>query len=339
MEPLVSVLIPAHNAESWVADSISSAIAQTWRHKEIIVVDDGSTDKTVAVARQFESNEVRVVTQPNQGAAVARNTAFALAQGDYIQWLDADDILDPQKVERQVRKVENGLSERTLLSGAWGYFIYRPSKAQFTQTLLWNDLSPVEWLTAKMANNLHMQTDNWLVSRALSEAAGPWDCRLFRDNDGEYFCRVILASDGIQFVPDARSYYRKVGFKSISFIGGSNKKLDSLFLSIKLHIQYLRSLEDSERTRLACLAYLQTWFPNFYPNRPDVVLEAQQLAESLGGQLSLPKVPWKYAWIEKLFGFAAAKQAQLHYNQAKLSVLRAYDRIMYSLERESRLSG
>jgi len=65
MEPLVSVLIPAHNAETWVADSIKSAIAQTWRHKEIIVVDDGSTDKTLAMAQQFESNEVRVVTQPN----------------------------------------------------------------------------------------------------------------------------------------------------------------------------------------------------------------------------------------------------------------------------------
>ena len=138
MEPLVSILIPAHNAEAWIGDSIKSAIAQTWRHKEIIVVDDGSTDKTLATAQQFESNEVRVVTQPNQGAAVARNTAFSVAQGDYIQWLDADDILDPRKIENQAQKIRNGLSDRTLLSGAWGYFIYRPSKAQFIPTLLWH---------------------------------------------------------------------------------------------------------------------------------------------------------------------------------------------------------
>src|SRR5262249_42273017 len=156
----------------------------------------------------------------------------------YIQWLDADDILDPQKIEWQVRKIENGISNRTLLSGAWAYFMYRPGKARFVPTPLWHNLSPVEWLTTKMANNLHMQTDNWLVSRALTEAAGPWDPRLFRDNDGEYFCRVILASDGIQFVPEAKSYYRKAGFKSISYIGGSNKKLNSLFLSLKLHVEY-----------------------------------------------------------------------------------------------------
>jgi glycosyltransferase involved in cell wall biosynthesis len=337
LKPFVSILIPAHNAESWIGDSIRSAIAQTWRNKEIIVVDDGSTDETFKIARQFESKEVRVVTQPNQGAAVARNTAFSLAQGDYIQWLDADDILDPHKIEHQVRRIKNGLSDRTLLSGAWGYFMYRPSKAQFMSTLLWHDLSPVEWLTRKMANNLHMQTDTWLVSRALTEAAGPWDRRLFRDNDGEYFCRVILASDGIQFVPEAKSYYRDSGSQSISHIGRSNKKLDSLLISLKLHVQYLLSLEDSERTRSACLSYLQTWLHHFYPNRPDLVEQAQQLAGNLGGRLSLPTTSWKYAWVEKLFGFATAKQMQSHYNWIKFSALRLYDRMMYSLQRESTL--
>jgi glycosyltransferase involved in cell wall biosynthesis len=336
VKPLVSILVPAYNAEEWVGLAIASALDQTWRHKEIIVVDDGSSDATLRIARQFQSSEVRVVTQPNQGAAVARNTAFSLAQGDYIQWLDADDLLAPHKIERQVQKIANGLSERTLLSGAWGYFIYRPSKAQFVPTLLWNDLSPVEWLIRKMGNNLHMQTDNWLVSRVLSEAAGPWDNRLFRDNDGEYFCRVILASDGIQFVPDAKSYYRNAGFKSISYIGGSNKKLESLFLSIKLHIQYLLSLEDSERTRSACVTYLQTWLPNFHPNRPDLVQEAQRLAASLGGRLPVPKASWKYAWIEKLFGFATAKRTRSHYNWVKSSALRAYDKMMYSLERHGK---
>ena len=331
MEPLVSVLIPAHNAEAWIGDSIRSAVAQTWPRKEIIVVDDGSTDKTLATARQFESNDVRVVTQSNQGAAVARNTALSLAQGDYIQWLDADDILHSHKIECQLRKIKNSLSDRTLLSGAWGYFIYRPNKARFIPTLLWHDLSAVEWLTRKMANNLHMQTDNWLVSRTLTEAAGPWDTRLFRDNDGEYFCRVILASDGIQFVPDAKSYYRDVGYKSISHIGGSNKKLDSLLISLKLHVQYLLSLENNDRTRAACLGYLQTWLHHFYPNRPDLVQETQNLAESLGGRLSLPKASWKYVWIEKLFGFATAMQTQSAYNWIKFSALKTYDRMMYSL--------
>ena len=99
--PLVSILIPAHNAQQWIQGTdIESALAQTWPKKEVIIVDDGSTDQTVVLAKRFASKAVGVVTQPNQGAAVARNTAFAMCQGDYIQWLDADDLLDPDKVEK-----------------------------------------------------------------------------------------------------------------------------------------------------------------------------------------------------------------------------------------------
>ena len=95
MQPLVSILIPAYNAGPLLADTVRSALAQSWPRKEIILVDDGSKDDTLAVAKQFESAEVKVVTQANQGAAATRNRAFYLAQGDYIQWLDADDLLSP----------------------------------------------------------------------------------------------------------------------------------------------------------------------------------------------------------------------------------------------------
>src|SRR5690349_11003303 len=118
MNPLVSILIPAYNSEEWITETIDSSLAQTWANKEIIIVDDGSKDRTLEIARRYESKGVKVVTQPNQGAAVARNTAFDLAQGDYIQWLDADDVLDPRKVEYQVKALE-GLGKKTLLSGAW----------------------------------------------------------------------------------------------------------------------------------------------------------------------------------------------------------------------------
>ncbi len=74
----------------------------------------------------------------------------------------------------------------------------------------------------------------------------------------------------------------------------------------------------------------------FHPDRPDLVQEAQQLAESLGGRLPLPKASWKYAWIEKLFGFGAAKHTQLYYNRAKSFALRAWDRMMYSVDHRSR---
>src|SRR5207248_8713341 len=132
--------------------------------------------------------------QRNQGASAARNHAFQLCKGDYIQWLDADDLLAPDKVERQMAVGQKCKDKRSLISGAWGEFLWRPSQANFTPTLLWEDLTPAEWLIRKLANNLHMQPATWLVSRELTEEAGPWNRLMLVDDDGEYFCRVLLAS-------------------------------------------------------------------------------------------------------------------------------------------------
>jgi glycosyltransferase involved in cell wall biosynthesis len=331
MKPLVSILIPAYNAEGWVGDTIKSAMAQTWVRKEIIVVDDGSTDQTFPVARRFASKDVAVVTRENQGAAATRNHALSLSQGDYIQWLDADDLLSPDKVELQMKAAEEIRSNRTLLSSGWGYFAYRTEKAKFSPTSLWCDLSPVEWLLRKMGENLHMQTATWLTSRDLTEAAGPWDVRLLGDDDGEYFWRVLLASEGVRFVPGGKVFYRVTPSSRLSHIGMSDKKKEAQFLSMRLNVNYIRSVEDSERVRTACLTYLQNWLINFYPERPDIVQELGKLATQLGGRLETPGLRWKYAWIKPLFGWTAAKKAQMALPQLKASFLRSWDKAMYQL--------
>jgi glycosyltransferase involved in cell wall biosynthesis len=337
MRPLVSILIPAYNAEQWIADTLTSAVEQTWPRKEIIVVDDGSRDQTLSIARRFAAEAVSVVTQKNQGAAAARNTAFALSQGDYIQWLDADDLLSRDKIEKQMQAAEQSKSKRVLISSGWGYFMYRPAKARFIPGPLWCDLSPLEWLLRKWEHNAHMQTATWLVSRELTDAAGAFDTRLLGDDDGEYFFRVIMRSEGIRFVPDAKVFYRVSPSNRLSYIGRSSRKAEAQLLGMKMQIGYLRSMQDNDRVRAACVTYLQTWLGNFYPDRPDLAQEAQQLAASLGGRLSFPMTSFKYAWIEKFLGFAAAKHAQLCYNRGKSFVLRTWDKMMYSLERNSSL--
>lgn len=335
MKPLVSILVPAHNAEASIAETLRSAIDQTWPRKEIIVVDDGSKDHTAEVARRFASKEVTVVTTKNQGAAAARNHAFRLGQGDYIQWLDADDLLAPDKIERQIVALRESDSKRTLLSSAWAFFHYRPQRARFVSTSLWHDLSPVDWLLRKMGENLHMQTATWLTSRELAEAAGPWDTRLLSDDDGEFFCRVLLASEGTRFVPEARVFYRVTPSGRLSHVGTSDKKKDALLLSMRLHIQYLRSLEDSERVRKACLTYLQNWYENFYPERSDLVAEVQNLAAQLHGAVGEPRLRWKYSWMKPLFGWKVAKWAQMALPLFKASLIRRWDRAMYRWEARS----
>jgi glycosyltransferase involved in cell wall biosynthesis len=332
LKPLVSILIPAYNAEQWFTGTMRSALAQTWERTEIIVVDDGSRDNTLGVARQFESKRVKVVSQENQGAAAARNKCFSLCQGEYIQWLDADDLLSPDKISRQMELAVGGAGPRTLLSSEWAHFLYRPQRAKFVPSPLWQDLSKAEWLIRKMGQNLHMQTATWLVSRELSEAAGPWNTELLGDDDGEYFCRVLLASDGVRFVPNARVYYRESGVSSLSYIGRSERKMVAQWKSMEKHIACLLSLEDSERARAACLQYIHNWLIFFYPERQDLVEKAQAMALDLGGRLEPPRLSWKYSWIRALFGWNLAKRAQVALPAVKWNMVRRWDWMMSRME-------
>lgn len=336
-KPLVSILIPAFNAQQWIADTLRSAIRQTWERKEIIVVDDGSSDQTVAIARQFEPDGVRVVVQKNQGAAAARNTAFSLCHGDYIQWLDADDLLAPDKIARQMAVLDHNVGKRTLISSGFGKFIFRWESAQFAPTGLWEDLSPTEWLLRKMRDNAFMQTATWLVSRELSEASGAWDTRMLSDDDGEYFCRVLLNSDGTRFVPDAKVYYRGFQFNSLAHVGRSERKKEALWLSMQLHIGYLQSLDQTPRAREACLAYLQRNLISFFPERADIVKEMGQLATELGGKLLPPTLSWKYSWIKTIFGWTAAKNASIQLRNIRWSLEKALEKALFHLKTE--LSG
>ena len=330
--PLVSILIPAYNAEAWIAVTLRSALAQTWPRTEIIVVDDGSKDATLSIARQFESRGVRVIAQPNQGASAARNHAFSLSHGDYIQWLDADDLLAPDKIAKQMEYVMAGLSKRTLLSSPWGRFMYRHSRAQFKPTSLWCDLTPQEWLLRKMDQNIYMQTGSWLVSRELTEAAGPWDIRLLGDDDGEYFCRVLLASNGVRFVHGANVYYRAFRFDSLSFIGRFPKKIEAHWISMQLHIKYLRSLGDDAKARAACVQYLRDALIYFYPEQSHILAEAGELATELGGTLGTPYLSWRYSWLRFCFGWFAVKPTQNFVRKIRWGMASKLDYLLYRLE-------
>jgi glycosyltransferase involved in cell wall biosynthesis len=334
MKPLVSILIPAYNAEKWIAYTLQSALAQTWPRKEIIVVNDGSTDRTPEIVQRFASKGVIMCSTENRGLSAAQNQAFQLSRGDYIQWLDADDLLAPDKIESQLAALRESDGKRILLSSPWAPFYYRTRHAKFVRNSLCQDLLPVEWLLRKLSENLHMQNATWLVSRELTEAAGPWDTRLHYDQDGEYFARVLLASEGTRFVPGTGIFYRASPSNRISYIGNSDKKKDSMLLSMKLHIQYIRSLEDSERVRRACLTYMQNWYETFYPERKDSIAELQALAAELHGRLEEPRLRWKYAWIRPLFGWETAKSVQNALQTFKAGCLRHCDKAIFKLQGE-----
>ena len=101
---------------------------------------------------------------------------------------------------------------------------------------------------------------------------------------------------------------------------------------MQVHIQYLRSMEDSERTRSACIRYVRTWLPEFYPYRIDIARELKALAAGLGGEVEDPRLSWKYNWIVRLFGWGAGRRVQLTLPRLKASGFFAWDEAMLRLE-------
>lgn len=330
MEELVSILIPAYNAEKWIGETIKSALSQTWSNCEIIVVDDGSHDNTLNIARGFQSKSLKVITQENRGASSSRNRALSLAQGDYIQWLDADDLLAPDKISHQLKNAGHRQDPSVLFSSAFGKFYFRRQKSKFIPTALWQDLAPVEWLITKFSKNVWMNPAAWLVSRKITEQAGPWDERLSLDDDGEYFSRVVAASDVVKFISEAKSYYRQVNVNSISNTI-THKACESLLLSLELCIEQLLKLEKSDRTKDAALLYLQTKLIYFYPDEQQILVQVEELANKLGGTLSPPELKRKYLLVKNLFGWSAARNLVFEVPLFKKRLFGNYDKLIFSL--------
>ncbi len=328
--PLVSILIPAYNAEKWVGQAIQSALTQTWPNKEIIVVNDGSGDQTLEAASPFESRCCKVVSQENRGASSARNRALSLAQGDFIQWLDADDLLAPDKIERQLQRLEPNPNTRILLSSAFCRFYHRTANAKFLCNSLCRDLDPLEFMLIQFRENLWMNPSAWLVSRTLTQIAGPWDETLTLNDDGEYFGRVVLSSERILFVPEARSY-KRIGIPGSLSGRTTPQACRSQFQSMMSTILRVLEREDSERVRESCLMLLQRLLIFFYPEKRGLMDEMYELARSLGGSLAPPRLEWRYWLIQKVFGWGSAKKVKYFLPNTRRVIGKNLDRMLETL--------
>ena len=309
MTPLVSILIPCYNAAPWLDRTLESALAQTWRHKEIIVVNDGSRDDSLAIALTFTSRGVRVIDQANAGQSAAFNTAIRSARGEFYEFLDADDLLAPDKIERQVARLAQ-LPAGWLATGSWARFQHDPAEAIFASGPVARDLAPIDWTVALWLSDSMMHGAAWLVPAALVARAGGWHEPLSLINDFEFFSRLVLASTGVAHVAEARSYYR-------SGIGGSlsgqrsARAWQSAFESVRLGTARLLASEDSLRTRHACAnAWRHLTFDAYPDAPPELRLEGEQRVRALGEKLGRPAAgPW-FTFAARLVGWKAARRLQ-----------------------------
>lgn len=307
-KPLVSILMPCFNAESYVGAAIESVLAQTYRHIELIVVNDGSTDGSAAVLEPFGQRGVTIIHQPNAGQCAAANRALAAAQGDYIKFFDADDLLAPDMIEKQVAAL-NGSTD-CIAFGEWSRFQGEPGEATFPRLEMYRDADPIDWLASEWAGGAPMtQCAMFLIPRRVLLETGGWDERLSLINDFEFFARVLLKARWLRFVPNARLYYRSGLAGSLSR-QKSRKAAESAALSLLTGTGHLLAAEDSARTRRACANVLMTFEYGFYPEFPDLRAKIRARVVELGGATLPPDGPPRFHTLRKFIGWRAARRVQ-----------------------------
>lgn len=303
----VSVIIPCKNAAPWLAETIRCCLGQTWPDIETIVIDNGSTDDSTAIARGF-GDRVTLLACERPGAAAARNVGLAHARGEFVQFLDADDLLGPDKIEVQMARLATSPSD-AIASGAWARFRDQPSEARFIPEPVWSDGSGEQFLVSSWLGGGMMPNFAWLVPRAVTDRAGPWDESLSLLDDGEYFCRVALAASQIVFCETARGYYR-TGAATLSQRRDS-AALESAYRSIELSCDWLQSLcEPTPEIKKACATHWQRFIYGAFPAAPDLVALAEKKVAALGGSDLDPGGGRAFRAISRYLGWKAARHVE-----------------------------
>jgi glycosyltransferase involved in cell wall biosynthesis len=316
--PLVSIIVPCYNAGRWVAATLDSALAQTWSPCEIIAIDDGSRDDSLTIARTYETRGVRVLAQPNRGASAARNLGLQHARGDFIQYLDADDLMAPDKLSRQLAALATKPAG-TVASATWIRFHHHPGDGVPTPEPAWRDFpDPIDFFVLHYNEGWMMPPVSWLIPRAVADKAGRWDERLSLNDDGEYFCRTLLASSGIAFCAEARCYYRS-GLPGSLSRRKDVKSLRSLELSIELNSAALLRQAPRPAVKAALANAWQKLAYDLYPDLPAASSAAAVRARELGGATRPWEAGARMQRLARLVGWRGAKRIQHWLGQMNLS--------------------
>ena len=217
----VSVIIPNYNREGLIAETINNLLAQSRPPHEIILVDDGSTDGSVAVIRSFGA-KVKLIQQVNQGPGAARNAGLAAATGDYIQFQDSDDLLSLNKLEAQVRQLDETGAD--IAFGPWAHVFIRQREVIFETCVLQHSLPPSRInLSAWLMRGWATVFQSLLFRRDFLAVTGGYRTDLRYGEDMEFFFRLLARSPRATIAADTLTLYRMDSSNKLSHDAGRSK--------------------------------------------------------------------------------------------------------------------
>jgi len=302
----VSIVLPCHDAERFVERCLDSCFMQTHRPLDLIAVDDGSSDGTFARlerARERAPFPMTAVRQENAGACVARNAGLALAQGEYIQFMDADDVLLPSKISEQVRVAE----DQGLPGIVAGSVRTVPPSGDEQRARIERIGAGDPWLDL-MSHGLG-QTSSNIWRRADVVACGGWDPAMGSSQEYDLMFRMMQHGSRVGYAPDPLTVIHRQAGDSIS-----TKRLDmtytrfiALRARILAHVRATQPGRDARPFEQVLFDALRT----LYPHAPDRAIELYRLHFPAGftpGQSSA--TGRGYLLLHRLLGFARANRVR-----------------------------
>jgi glycosyltransferase involved in cell wall biosynthesis len=300
-QPLVSIIIPCYNAERWLSHAILSCLEQTYRPIEIIVIDDGSTDGSLDIIKSYDK-ALTWETGPNRGGNAARNRGFALSKGEYIQFLDADDYLLPEKIEHDMQCIAE--MDVDIVYSDFYIEQYTPDLTTRTRSLI---------QTGAREDMLQAILSGWGVAvhtlffrrAALAHSAG-WDENIRAVQERDLLITLLLNGATIAYYPGAACVHRRYGPVTVS-TSDPVKVLTNhctIFQKTELKLRLAGSFSPKYRYALA-RGYFQL-ARGFYDTDRTRYTALLCKALSLDAALKPDNQSRMYTLLYQLFGFAGA---------------------------------
>ena len=266
-EGLVSVIIPTYNRSQLLVQSVESIFQQDYRPIEIIIVDDGSTDDTKnicdSLSKKAESLNISLVyiLQNNAGVSVARNTGLKNSHGEFIQFLDSDDLLHPQKIQIHADYLKQDKSVDYVFSNRIN-FINIP----ILKSILAFD-SPTRIPSRDLFCSFRLMPDAGLYRKSLCDVVGDWNPDLSLGEDIEYSLRMLLVTSNVCYINLDLSYCRQHEYARLTTQDTLNvsisKRLKMCFI-LRNHINRCPSLEKKLLSTNICTLYLKLFSDAIY---------------------------------------------------------------------------
>ncbi|MGG6269755.1 glycosyltransferase family 2 protein [Leptolyngbya sp. AN03gr2] len=290
--PIISVIIPAYNAEKMIRETIESVLNQTFGNFEIVVVDDGATDKTVEVVQSIPDSRIKVFSYSNGGLPTARNRGIEVSKGEYLTFLDADDLWTPDKLERQWQALED--HPEAGFAYSWTNFIDKDGKLLYRGTRYGNDTNIYHKL---LVRNCLESGSNILVRRSAIEQIPHFDPDFPKAADWDFYIRLAAQFKSV-CVPDYQIHYRIHEGSSSFNIPASEKAC--LTIIDRAFKQAPESLQHLKKYTLATIyTYYVTKLLNFPSKRSNGILAFRYLRLATKYNPDLYKTIWK-AWLKIL---------------------------------------